>query len=632
MPFHNLLASIAALVFTSQNGLRNGALPHNDRQLQTSTKIASFSESHNYLSSYMSSSPSVIPSPTAVKFKLGYDPVLESMQTLPTESEEGLSDGIHSPEWFEEQKRKEEEKRKANPVTKDMTDEEYAEYIGEQERLKKEREAEAAEKIFVADLDVMPGPKQYKQMCYENIGYESDNTIIRWTSKFNKIQMNGKDIQLKGINWFGFETDRKVLFGLNRRSMKSVFDFLLLHKFNAIRLPLSLKFLQNKYDPIWDSFVDGNLNGKTHEQFVDYFIEEAGRYGILVMLDMHRLNDQYIPYLWHQENEGYTEQMYIDEWHYLLQRYKSKWNVFAIDIKNEPYGTATWGEGDLTTDWDKFAKKLSKELLREHPDYKGLVFIEGINYSTDFRNQTNKPIDLDRKDWNERVVWSPHQYGPSVVNLDMFHVPEFPENMPAEWYSHWGFLNDYDDKAVVLGEWGGKNYGLDAPWQKKFTNWLIEECLSDNFYWDLNPESGDTGGLLKSDWFTPETEKIELTNKVQPYPSRLNYNANKKQLCLDPGRYANNECLERRNRKAKITKSMKTISLQENDENEIIFDHAETMENFKDGKVEAKSLEEDNPQVSKKEEEEESNTSEGDVEDHGDYDVVVVRNKARTNN
>ena len=44
--------------------------------------------------------------------------------------------------------------------------------------------------------------------------------------------------------------------------------------------------------------------------------------------------------------------------------------VFAIDIKNEPHGEATWGAGKPATDWDKAAAKIGKHLLTKHPEFK----------------------------------------------------------------------------------------------------------------------------------------------------------------------------------------------------------------------------------------------------------------------
>ena len=44
--------------------------------------------------------------------------------------------------------------------------------------------------------------------------------------------------------------------------------------------------------------------------------------------------------------------------------------VFAIDIKNEPHGGATWGAGKAATDWNKAAEKIGKHLLGKHPEFK----------------------------------------------------------------------------------------------------------------------------------------------------------------------------------------------------------------------------------------------------------------------
>lgn len=153
--------------------------------------------------------------------------------------------------------------------------------------------------------------------------------------------------------------------------------------------------------------------------------------------------------------------------------FSKHWNFFAIDLKNEvsqpshkpnhgflgleresqtgdllsfhcfpitqqPFGNATWGQGDNATDWNEAAQKMGIHVLENHPEWKGLVFVEGINYSTDFRGFVDHPIDFGKSEWNERMVLSPHQYGPSVVQLDMFFNDSFPANMPDEWGSHWG--------------------------------------------------------------------------------------------------------------------------------------------------------------------------------------------------
>jgi endoglucanase len=43
----------------------------------------------------------------------------------------------------------------------------------------------------------------------------------------------------------------------------------------------------------------------------------------------------------------------------------------------------------------------------------------------------------------------------------------------------------------------GRYTGLDKVWQDAFADYLVEMCLSDQFQWDLNPDSSDTGGLFQ---------------------------------------------------------------------------------------------------------------------------------------
>lgn len=54
---------------------------------------------------------------------------------------------------------------------------------------------------------------------------------------------------------------------------------------------------------------------------------------------------------------------------------------------------------------------------------------------------------------------------------------------------------------------------------------MIKNCMADQFYWCLNPNSGDTGGVLKDDWKSARDDKLLLLKRVQPDPSRLIQNA-----------------------------------------------------------------------------------------------------------
>jgi aryl-phospho-beta-D-glucosidase BglC (GH1 family) len=60
---------------------------------------------------------------------------------------------------------------------------------------------------------------------------------------------------------------------------------------------------------------------------------------------------------------------------------KKHWNVFAVDLKNEPFGVATWGDSHPATDWNKAAVDIAKHLLTKHSEWTGLIFVEGKQHT-----------------------------------------------------------------------------------------------------------------------------------------------------------------------------------------------------------------------------------------------------------
>ncbi|KAM3570392.1 hypothetical protein VYU27_007532, partial [Nannochloropsis oceanica] len=62
---------------------------------------------------------------------------------------------------------------------------------------------------------------------------------------------------------------------------------------------------------------------------------------------------------------------------------------------------------------------------------------------------------------------------------------------------------------------------LDAEWQEALGDFLIKNEMQDQFWWCLNPDSGDTGGLVEDDWTTPVAPKLDLLARVQPSPTQV---------------------------------------------------------------------------------------------------------------
>jgi endoglucanase len=58
----------------------------------------------------------------------------------------------------------------------------------------------------------------------------------------------------------------------------------------------------------------------------------------------------------------------------LITRYQNTWNVFAADIKNEPF-QATWGTGNINTDFNLAAQRIGN-VIASNTNW--LIFVEGI--------------------------------------------------------------------------------------------------------------------------------------------------------------------------------------------------------------------------------------------------------------
>lgn len=213
-------------------------------------------------------------------------------------------------------------------------------------------------------------------------------------------------------------------------------------------------------------------------------------------------------------------------------------NIIGIDIFNEPWDY-TWDQ------WATLSEKAFKAIDAVNKDL--LIFVEGIgsglydetkiphgeedlnpNWGENFWGFTERPLQIPRN----RVVMSPHTYGPSVF-VQKQHVDgaacagmegdEAGDNncaikidssrVEAGWEEHFGFLRDMN-YAIVIGEFGGNmdwpdrtradekerwshiTTAVDEDWQNALVDYMIKEKI-EGCYWSINPESGDTGGIYE---------------------------------------------------------------------------------------------------------------------------------------
>lgn len=140
-----------------------------------------------------------------------------------------------------------------------------------------------------------------------------------------------------------------------------------------------------------------------------------------------------------------------------------------------------------------------------------------ITTGEDLQGQASHPVVLNAAN---KIVYSPHCYGPSVATQDYFSASNFPDNMPSIWNTHYGFIREQNKAATCVGEWGGQMSGNDLTWMNAFASYLQSHDIPDTFFWCLNSDSGDTGGLLDG-WNTPDQPRLNLCKQAQPNPTKV---------------------------------------------------------------------------------------------------------------
>jgi endoglucanase len=337
------------------------------------------------------------------------------------------------------------------------------------------------------------------------------------------VDATGRSVMLRGVNWFGIETDTHVPHGLWARDYKEMLSQMKDLGYNMIRLPYSVQTLRETTVKGIDYSIGSNkdLEGKTPLEVMDRIIAEAGENGLLVLLDSHRLNDKAIPELWY--GDGFTEQDWIGTWTMLAQRYRNQANVIGADLKNEPHGIASWGTSDVTTDWRMAAERAGEAILKVNPDW--LIVVEGVEnnvpgqaldthwWGGNLEGVRNYPVRLSKMD---KLVYSPHEYGSGVYPQQWFNDRTFPNNLYRRWEIGFQYIARLKLAPILVGEFGGHKIGYfskEGVWQRQFMEYLGENSL--NFaYWSWNPNSDNTGGILEDNWRSVDGRK-------QRYLSRL---------------------------------------------------------------------------------------------------------------
>ncbi|NMF64457.1 cellulase family glycosylhydrolase [Brasilonema octagenarum] len=339
------------------------------------------------------------------------------------------------------------------------------------------------------------------------------------------IDAKGRQVLLRGVNWFGMETETHVPHGLWKRNYKEILAQIKTLGYNLIRLPYSVQALLSPNISGIDFSIGSNqeLEGKTPIEVMDLIIEEAESQGLLVLLDSHCLSDKRIAELWYEDN--FTEADWINTWTMLANRYKNQTNVIGGDLKNEPHGKASWGTDDLATDWRLAAERAGNAILEVNPNW--LIVVEGVEKNVPTQKLPNHwhggnlegvkryPVRLSRRN---KLVYSPHEYGPGVAEQSWFSDRKFPKDLINRWQIGFHYISSQNLAPIFVGEFGGRKVDTNSKegiWQNEFVQYIKHKQLS-FAYWSFNPNSSDTGGILLDDWQNIDIPKQQLLSQMLP--------------------------------------------------------------------------------------------------------------------
>jgi len=339
------------------------------------------------------------------------------------------------------------------------------------------------------------------------------------------VDAAGNDAKLAGVNWFGMESTRYAPDGLHVRNYQDMMDQMADLGFNAIRLPFSGQLFDAASRPNGiDYALNPDLFGLNGLRIMDRIIDYAGEIGIKIILDHHRPSagaGASENGLWY--DASYTEAKWIANWTMLATRYAGDSTVIGADLHNEPH-KGIWGGGGAT-DWAAAAERAGNAVLAANPNL--LIFVEGVesyqgNYywwGGNLMGVKNRPIQLDVAN---RVVYSAHDYPNSIYPQPWFSDPNFANTLPAKFDQMWGYIERENIAPVFLGEFGSKlTDPKDLVWLDKITDYLAGDYDGNGTrdmpageqgvnwtWWSWNPNSGDTGGILKDDWRSVHENKV----------------------------------------------------------------------------------------------------------------------------
>ena len=377
-------------------------------------------------------------------------------------------------------------------------------------------------------------------------GVEGDDWLT--TEGTHIVDMSGTEVWLTGCNWFGYNTGTNLFDGVWNCNLKETLKSIADHGFNVMRVPMSAELLlqwkNGEYPRAnYNNAYNEELNSMNSLEIFDYVLSLCEQNGMKIIIDIHSAKTDASGHnypVWY--NGDITVDEFVEALSWVADRYKNNDTIIGYDLKNEPHGKASetphaiWNDSDSPDNWKKVAERAGNAVLDANPH--ALIIIEGIQiYPKDIKSNNfvsrnddddyyttwwganlmavkEYPIDFGSPERNKQIVYSPHDYGPRVYEQPWFKGGFTYESLYEDaWHDYWLYIQEDGIAPIFVGEWGGFMEGDNLKWMEYVRQLIAEKHLHHTF-WCFNANSGDTGGLVKDDFKTWDTEKYDFVKEV----------------------------------------------------------------------------------------------------------------------
>jgi endoglucanase len=243
--------------------------------------------------------------------------------------------------------------------------------------------------------------------------------------------------------------------------------------------------------------------------------------------------------LWYDsDSSGYQLHLQEDDWvdaaKWMVQRYKGSSAMIGIDVANERHGSCEelataptsgtkWDGSNDANNYKRFIEKVGEAV--HTIDNNLLIIVEGTqcyqghdtNWGGNLRAVKDFPIELSTPN---KVVYSPHEYGPGVSDSWWFggSAISFESLWVDHFYDDWFYIYDQCIAPILIGEWGKEfDSGLTTLWFQA-TLWLIHEYSLSQTYWQFCC-SYDTV-MLSNSAGGGTIQWEDIANELQTKPAR----------------------------------------------------------------------------------------------------------------